>query len=138
MKTLKDIAAAVTRTLKENTEGVPVNSTDIDKNTKRPCFYVEYDFSRDGKPDFVHDYGKVTIFYFPSDERNCRMEIMDMQGKLSETFFNELRVDEAFCIPINELEFDISDDVLTLEFELEMFQSPDEDINPAMETLEIV
>ncbi len=137
MKDIKDVARAVNRELADAFPGVEIKSTDIDKNVKKPCFFTEYDLARDGTPDFIHDYGKVTIFYFPSDSRKNRLELMETQSKLAETFFSRLKVDESFYIPIDELEFDISNDVLTLEFEIEMYQRPEEEPGIMMEEISI-
>ena len=62
---------------------------------------------------------------------------MEAQSKLAEAFFCRLKVDETFYIPINELEFDISNDVLTLEFEIEMYQRPEKEPGILMEEIGI-
>lgn len=46
-------------------------------------------------------------------------------------------MDESFYIPIDVLEFDISNDVLTLEFEIEMYQRPEEEPGIMMEEISI-
>ena len=137
MKSIKDVAKAVNQVIAEAFPGVSIKSTDIDKDVKKPCFFTEYDMTRDGTPDFIHDYGKVIILYFPRDSRKNRLELMEAQSKLAEAFFCRLKVDETFYIPINELEFDISNDVLTLEFEIEMYQRPEKEPGILMEEIGI-
>lgn len=126
MITTKDIVAAVNRTLKKGAEGVSVRSADFDKKVKRPSLYVEYPTPTfDGNEYLLRETGTIRINYFPENE-DPREELADMQLKLSGIFFGILRVTEEFVIPINELSFEISDDVLIASFDYETHQYREE------------
>lgn len=137
MITTADLLNAVTAKLGENFPEVRIWSTDKDKDFGKKCFFIKYSASRDGKPEFVHDYGQIRIYYFPSDKNVNRMELLDMQERLSELFLFRIFVNDDFAVPINELEFEIDDDVLVMSFDFDMYQMPEEDITPAMEELEV-
>lgn len=137
MITTADLLNAVTAKLGENFPEVRIWSTDKDKDFGKKCFFIKYSASRDGKPEFVHDYGQIRLYYFPSDKNVNRMELLDMQERLSELFLFRIFVNYDFAVPINELEFEIDDDVLVMSFDFDMYQMPEEDITPAMEELEV-
>lgn len=137
MITTADLLNAVTAKLGENFPEVRIWSTDKDKDFGKKCFFIKYSASRDGKPEFVHDYGQIRLYYFPSDKNVNRMELLDMQERLSELFLFRIFVNDDFAVPINELEFEIDDDVLVMSFDFDMYQMPEEDITPAMEELEV-
>lgn len=137
MITTADLLNAVTAKLGENFPEVRIWSTDKDKDFGEKCFFIKYTASRDGKPEFVHDYGQIRLYYFPSDKNVNRMELLDMQERLSELFLFRIFVNDDFAVPINELEFEIDDDVLVMSFDFDMYQMPEEDMTTAMEELEI-
>lgn len=137
MITTADLLNAVTAKLGENFPEVRIWSTDKDKDFGKKCFFIKYSASRDGKPEFVHDCGQIRLYYFPSDKNVNRMELLDMQERLSELFLFRIFVNDDFAVPINELEFEIDDDVLVMSFDFDMYQMPEEDMTTAMEELEI-
>lgn len=137
MITTADLLNAVTVKLGENFPEVRIWSTDKDKDFDKKCFFIKYSANRDGKPEFVHDYGQLRLYYFPSDKNVNRMELLDMQERLSELFLFRIFVNDDFAVPINELEFEIDDDVLLMSFDFDMYQMPEEDMTTAMEELEM-
>lgn len=127
MITAKDIVRAVNLRIKENFPEHPVKSTDFKKNVQPGSFYTEYPIPVfDGSRDFRHESGTVRVHYFPVNENNYRIELADMQQKLSMSFFSILQVNEMFAIPINEVSFDQSDGVLIMSFDYETWQEIEE------------
>lgn len=123
MITTKDIVAAVNKKIKETVPGAMVKSTDFRKNVAPGAFYQEYPNPVfDGSEYFRHEAGTVRVYYFPHDEHNCRNELADMQEKLSMSFFGILAVNETFAIPLNEVNFDITDNVLVMSFDYDTWQ----------------
>ena len=137
MKTVADLITAVNAKLTENFPDIEVNSPDIDKSPKK-CFYTEYTVNRDGTPDFVHDSGRITLFYFPENKKVNRVELVDMQAKLSQVFVYSLDLDEDFSVPVVNLNFTLEDDVLVMEFDFDMYQRVENDKDiAAMENIEL-
>lgn len=124
MKTVADLIKAVNTKLDTNFPDVEIRSTDLDKHPEQ-CFYTEYTASRDGNPDLVHDSGRITLFYFPEDKKVNRLELLDIQAKLSEIFVFGIAIDEDFTVPVVNLNFTLEDDTLVMEFDFEMYQRVD-------------
>lgn len=137
MKTVADLITAVTAKLTEKFPDIDIRSTDLDKHPEK-CFYTEYTVNRDGTPDFVHDSGRITLFYFPENKKVNRVELVDMQAKLSQVFVYSLALDEDFSVPVVNLNFTLEDDVLVMEFDFDMYQRVDNDKDiAAMENIEL-
>ena len=137
MKTVADLITAVTAKLTEKFPDIDIRSTDLDKHPEK-CFYTEYTVNRDGTPDFVHDSGRITLFYFPVNKKVNRVELVDMQAKLSQMFVYSLALDDNFAVPVVNLDFTLEDDVLVMEFDFEMHQFVDNDKDAAeMEYIEV-
>lgn len=137
MKTVADLITAVTAKLTEKFPDIDIRSTDLDKHPEK-CFYTEYTVNRDGTPDFVHDSGRITLFYFPENKKVNRVELVDMQAKLSQMFVYSLALDDNFAVPVVNLDFTLEDDVLVMEFDFEMHQFVDNDKDAAeMEYIEV-
>lgn len=126
MKTVADLITAVNAKLTENFPDIDIRSTDLDKHPEK-CFYTEYTANRDGTPDFVHDSGRITLFYFPEDGKVNRVELVDMQAKLSQVFTYRLELDDDFAVPVVNLNFTPEDDALVMEFDFDMHQRIDND-----------
>lgn len=132
-----DIIKAVNTTLKAAFPDRKIVSTDKDKAVIPGSFYVEYPTPlMDGSESFRHESGTIYIDYFPPDPYEHRIEFLHVQEKLRETFFNVLKIEEDFVIPINEIQFTESDDVLIMQFDYEMWQYIEE-VGPDMEELVI-
>ena len=137
MKTVADLITAVTAKLTEKFPDIDIRSTDLDKHPEK-CFYTEYTVNRDGTPGFVHDSGRITLFYFPENKKVNRVELVDMQAKLSQVFVYSLALDDNFAVPVVNLDFTLEDDVLVMEFDFEMHQFVDNDKDAAeMEYIEV-
>ena len=61
-----------------------------------------------------------------------------MQEQLSQLFLFRIFVTETFAVPIDEVDFEVDDDVLVMTFNFEMYQSIDTESDyPNMEELEV-
>lgn len=136
--TTADIIAAVNTKLKTDFPDHKPKSTDFRKNVVPGSFYVELPVPIiDRIAELIHESGTIRICYFPTDENHCREEIVDMQRKLGMSFFSILRVTEDFVIPINDLSFDISDNVLIASFDYDIWQHAEEADGEMMEHLDV-
>ena len=138
MKTVADVIKAVKEKLEEQFPDVRVWSTDKSEDFGKKCFFIKYIASRDGKPDFIHDYGEIRLYYFPESDKVNRIELLDMQEQLSQLFLFRVFAGSEFAIPITELTFEIDNDVLVMSFEFDLYQEVDLDSSlPDMEVLEV-
>lgn len=139
MKTVADIIKAVKGKLEEQFPDVRVWSTDKSEDFGKKCFFIKYTASRDGKPDFIHDYGEIRLYYFPESDKVNRIELLNMQEQLSQLFLFRVFAGSEFAIPITELTFEIDDDVLAMSFEFDLYQEVDTEssLTDSMENLEI-
>ena len=138
MKTVADIIKAVTEKLTENFPGIKIWSTDKDEDFGKKCFFIKYTANRDGKPDFIHDYGEIRVYYFPESDKINRIELLNMQEQLSQLFLFRIFAGDSFAIPVTELTFEIEDDVLVMSFDFDLHQEVDPDSTlPDMEVLEV-
>ena len=138
MKTVADVIKAVKEKLEEQFPDVRVWSTDKSEDFGKKCFFIKYTASRDGKPDFIHDYGEIRLYYFPESDKVNRIELLDMQEQLSQLFLFRVYAGSEFAIPITELTFEIDNDVLVMSFEFDLYQEVDLDSSlPDMEVLEV-
>ena len=139
MKTVADIIKAVKEKLEEQFPNVRVWSTDKSEDFGKKCFFIKYTANRDGKPDFVHDYGEIRLYYFPESDKINRIELLNMQEQLSQLFLFRVFADDEFAVPITELTFEIDDDVLVMSFSFDMYQEVDieSSLTDSMENLEI-
>lgn len=138
MITTSDLITAISKKLKTNYPDTKVWSTDKDKDFGKKCFFIKYTSSKDGKPEFIHEWGEVRIYYFPSDEDINQIENLKMQEQLSQLFLFRIFITDTFAVPIDEVQFEIDDDVLVMSFDYEMYQTIDTEADlPNMEELNL-
>lgn len=145
MITLKDINKAIVTQVKEGLRDTPYvnvgfSSTDIEKSIIRPSFYVEFlsnktgRFNANNKERTLH----IQLFYFPTMHIKNKMEILEVEGLLEDVFIDSLKINDNFIIPINEVDFDITDGTLIANIELYTIEEiEDTDTIPLMDTLDI-
>lgn len=139
MKTVADVIKGVTEKLTEKFPDIKIWSTDKNEDFGEKCFFIKYTANRDGKPDFVHDYGEIRLYYFPESDKINRIELLNMQEQLSQLFLFRVFADNEFAVPITELTFEIDNDVLVMSFSFDMYQEVDTEssLTDSMENLEI-
>jgi hypothetical protein len=146
--TLKDIAKAINLNIINGfsiTEynNVEIESSNIKKGFKRPCFYVEFDNLKKGNfNSTVADRNlTVRIHYFPTDRIKNKLELLEVQEVLENIFLKPLIVGVNFVITINELNSKVADGVLNTSFDLhtvevESWAEGDTDTSELMQELE--
>ena len=121
MITFEKIRATVTRYLKANFNGIQVSSKSVKDGFARPSFKVELDnVKRVAHLTQVERACTVRIFYFPKDENDYSIELLDVQEKLGDLFDLKFSIEERH-LDINEPNFDELDGVLQFEFDLQFF-----------------
>ncbi|OXS67519.1 hypothetical protein B1B04_22265 [Lysinibacillus sp. KCTC 33748] len=121
MITFENIRTTVTRNLKTNFNGLKVSSKSVNKGFTRPSFKVELDnVKREGYLTQVEKSCTVRIFYFPADENDSTIELLDVQEKIGDLFDLKFSV-EGRHLDIVEPYFDEIDGVLQFEFDLLFF-----------------
>ncbi|WP_416141137.1 DUF6838 family protein [Lysinibacillus capsici] len=121
MITFENIRAIVTKNLKANFEGIKVSSKSVKDGFTRPSFKVELDnVKREGYLTQVEKSCTVRIFYFPVDENDNVIELLDVQEALGNLFDLKFSVDDRH-LDIVEPNFDEIDGVLQFEFDLQFF-----------------
>lgn len=144
MVTLKDIAVAINSKILSAFTNTPysnaeIQSTDIKEGFNRPCFYLELDGTKRSNfnSSMVDRNITARIYYFPSDRNKYRIELLEVQEILENTFINSIRVNENFAITIDEINSDVTDGILQTSFDLYTVEIKDDtDESEQMEELE--
>ena len=120
MITFKKIKTTINTTLLSNFD-IDVSSKSANEGFTRPSFKVELDnVRREGYLTQVEKSCTVRIFYFPADENDNTIELLDVQEKLGDLFDLKFTVEDRH-LGINEPNFDEIDGVLQFEFDLQFF-----------------
>lgn len=124
MVSIKDIVKAINRTLKVNFPTITIQSTDVKEGYQRPCFYVDVvDFENELIMDkYDHKTAAFSLYYFPSDPINNRLELLEIKEALTDAFIGTLEVTQGFKIHILDTTASINDGVLNFDFEIEYYQ----------------
>lgn len=120
MITLKQIASAINEKLKEVLPSIPIQTTDISEGFKRPSLFVDFESITSaafGARGFERRI-QVIIYYFPSDRYKNKIELLDTQEVLENTFTVPFEIQKGFTVYPLELESDKIDGTLQVNFEL--------------------
>lgn len=121
MITFENIRATVTKNLDDNFNGLKVYRKSVKKGFTQPYFKVELDnVRREGYLTQVEKSCTVRIFYFPANENDSTIELLDVQEKIGDLFDMKFTV-EGRHLDIVEPNFDEIDGVLQFEFDLQFF-----------------
>ncbi|MEQ6855295.1 DUF6838 family protein [Lysinibacillus capsici] len=121
MITFENIRATVTKNLKANFNGLKVSSKFVKDGFTRPSFKVELDnVKREGYLTQVEKSCTVRIFYFPTDENDNAIELLDIQEAIGNLFDLKFSIGDRH-LDIIEPNFDEIDGVLQFEFDLQFF-----------------
>ena len=126
---IKDILKAANRILKAEFPNIPRESQDTKEGFTRECFFVQADGIKENSfNEMMRESSLILrVFYFPKNEHINISEILDMQEKLREIFSPVIFINEDFAIPINDCDFEITDNhVLVLDMRLEYWQQIEE------------
>ncbi|KOS61722.1 hypothetical protein FJQ98_02960 [Lysinibacillus agricola] len=128
MITFKQIKTTINKKLLSNFD-IDVSSKSANEGFTRPSFKVELDnVRREGYLTQVEKSCTVRIFYFPADEIDNSVELLDVQEKLGDLFDLKFTVEDRH-LGINEPNFDEIDGVLQFEFDLQFFDGRESGIN---------
>lgn len=120
MITFKQIQITINEKLQSNFS-IDVISKSAKEGFTRPCFKLELDnVKREGYLTQVEKSCTVRIFYFPADENDNAIELLDVQEKLGDLFDLKFSIEDRH-LDINEPNFDEIDGVLQFEFDLQFF-----------------
>jgi len=122
--TYKQIKKAINDELKRQFS-LDINSNDVKEGFQRPSFSVVFDnINRSSTMDQVEKSLTIQIFYFPEDQYDYSMEILDVQEQLEEVFDLKLSVlDRKFNII--EATSTVIDGVLEFSFDIQFFDAKD-------------
>lgn len=120
---------------------IPIREADLPEPIVRPSIktFVDVGSSSRLNADILSRTVHTDIYFFAADKHRPRMENMDMIDRLSYAFLNGIDVDEALHIPLLEnIEFSVEDGVLHAEFDVDVYEriDPDIDVDP-MENLTV-
>lgn len=139
MISLKEVMLAINRKINESLQ-MNVDSKNLEEEFERPSVRTSIDnlktsaFMQSMKErNFI-----VRIYYFSKNREKNKIELLEIQEKLEEAFFSHLKIKGAFFIYIDEIIFNVTDEILIGEFEVRTLEEILNDINTEnMEELEI-
>ena len=139
MVTIIDILMAINKQLKTVYPSVIIQSTDVKEGFNRPCFYVDIvDFDNELVMEtFDRKRAAFSLYYFPTDPNNYRMELLEVRETLQNAFIGILNIGDGFNIHILDTETRINDGVLNFDFEIEYYQRRNEIELPYIQDMEI-
>lgn len=121
MITFKQIKTTINKKLQSNFIDIDVSSKSANEGFTRPSFKLELDnVKREGYLTQVEKSCTVRIFYFPTDENDNAIELLDVQEALGNLFDLKFSVEDRH-LDIVEPNFDEIDGVLQFEFDLQFF-----------------
>lgn len=137
-----EINKAIVDKLELKFMGIPIKSTNVEKIV-RPSFCIDFDNIKvDDFMDEALDRNiTVRIYYYATDRYKNKIENLNIQDDLTLLFLedNILEVNESTKIQIEELEFDLVDGVLVMNFDIFISEDYNRiDDTPNMEELEII
>lgn len=93
---LKTIVKTVNNMLKVKFPDIHRQSTDIQEGFSRPSFFVATDSNKSGQQNdrITNKKVGIRIYYFPSNEHNCQVELLEMQDSLDELFSDGFMIQE--------------------------------------------
>lgn len=142
MVKILEIHDAIAKKIKLKFTDIPVKSTNVEEII-RPSFSMDFDnVKADDFMDEALDRNiTVRIYYFATNRYKHKVENLNIQNDLTILFLedNILEVNENTKIQIEELEFDIVDGVLVMNFDIFISEDYNRiDDTPNMEELEII
>ena len=142
MLSLKDIVKAVNNEISLNFPNININSKDIKEGFKRPSFFIDIENDKTNKFNAVTKDKTLTIriYYFPSDKYQNRVELLEMQDKLENMFYQGLKINDNTFIPLaDDMDAIVVDGVLQISLYLYTIEEIDDiDTSPLMDTLEFI
>ncbi|MDF2612782.1 MAG: hypothetical protein K0S71_568 [Clostridia bacterium] len=120
---IKEVMKAINGQLKQSFPTITIQSTDVSEGYKRPCFYVDlvsYDHENIMNA-FDRKAAAITVYYFPSDPKNNKIELLEVREAMQTAFDGMLQITPTFTIHIMDTESTVNDGVLSFDFNIEYF-----------------
>ena len=137
---LSDILKAVNSTLKETFPKIEIDSKDLGEKFNRPSFRTELDGLKTSAfmTTFKERHFTIRIYFFNSVKGKGRLERLKITEKIEDAFLGSLKVTDDFIIPVNDIDFDETDDgVLIASFDSLTMEQIENDVDiEMMEELE--
>ncbi len=131
---LKIIVKTVNLILKSKFPNIDRQSTDIQEGFSRPSFFVTTDSNKSGQQNdrITNKKVGIRIYYFPSNEHNCQVELLEMQDSLDELFSDGFMIQDGSdntYINLDEdgIDYNITDGVLQALFYVNYMNESDPD-----------
>lgn len=121
---MKDIRKAINSRLQTKFPNVEINSNDVKEGFARPSFFVETEGQRKGLAEHIDRDISVTVYYFPTDQYENAIELLDIQEQLELAFDLKFKVLERW-LNIEDTSIVKTDGVLNMSFSLEFNDARD-------------
>ena len=143
MITFNQINAAVNEKIQTAIENVfdyevPLVSEDISEPIIRPSIKVIFENSDSAKFNEQCKERNISysVYFFAKNRHKTKPENIAIREAIENEFIKELQVDDTFYIPIDNLQFETSDGVLIVTFDLYTIELlPDTDSNELVEEI---
>lgn len=121
---MKDIRKAINSRLQTKFPNIEINSNDVKEGFARPSFFVETEGQRKGLAEHIDRDISVTVYYFPSNDYENAIELLDIQEQLESTFDLKFKVINRW-LNIEDTSIVKTDGVLNMSFSLEFNDARD-------------
>lgn len=117
-----DIQAAIVSKLSKSTDGIEINSSDIEEGFKRPSFFIDMlDTKVDNLMDnFQEREIEFDILYFPKHPKKNQMDLLEMRDVLTKIFVEEkyFNITDDLVVEATDVNVFEIDKVLHCEFKI--------------------
>ncbi|WP_146983545.1 phage tail terminator family protein [Kurthia zopfii] len=121
---MKDVKKAINSRLQAKFPSIEINSNDVKEGFARPSFFVELVGRRTSLTEHVDRDINITVYYFPTDDYENAIELLDTQEQLESTFDLKFKVADRW-INIEDTSIVTTDGVLNMSFSLEFNDARD-------------
>ena len=124
-----DIIEAINGSIKSVFPDIEIQSNDIKEGFSRPSFFVDFENIKASKLNMMYKNTNipVTVYYFPQSATKNQIENLSIQSELENAFLEPLLVCNTFYLSTSEVESQITDGVLQIQFELEYYEEIEAD-----------
>lgn len=143
MITFNQISIAINEKIKKAVKNVfeydvPLVAEDISEPIIRPSIKVLFENSNSAKFNEQCKERNISysVYFFAQNRQKPKPENIAIREAIETEFINDLQVTDTFFVPIENLEFETSDDVLIVSFDLYTIELiPDTDTSEIMEEI---
>ena len=132
---LSDILKAVNSTLNKACPEIEIDSKDLSELFNRTSFRTELDGLKTSAfmTTFKERHFTIRIYFFNSVIDKGRLERLKITENIEDAFLGSLKVTDDFIIPVNDIDFDETDDgVLIASFDSLTMEQIENDVDSEM------